>query len=244
MRQRLKFAKGVLALSKAQLREKLSLAMDGVVLAMPPTDPTARMNFCRSGEEFMWRKPSEAFSPQLSGDDEYKNQVPLNRAVPLWGGLSSGGFASVVFHKTKKLNKREWARAVKAGKLVQAIKSLKPMRPEGPWSILCDNEGFLRSKVCSQAHKEVGVKLWKTPAKSPDLNPVESYWGWLRRRLLAMDLNDALKKRPVLDKKAWAARVRRTVKTKRAQRVASSYANSFRATCSLFVRKQGAHSGK
>ena len=244
MRQRLTFAQHVLSLSKAKLREKFSLAMDGVILGLPPKDPTERFNFCRAGEPFMWRKPSESFTPALSGDDEYGNQVPLSRALPLWGGLSSGGFAPVVFHKTKKLTQQEWAQAVNQGKLAKAIKELAPVRPSGPWTVLCDNESFLRAKVCSDAHKKAKIRLWKIPARSPDLNPVERFWGWLRQRLRAMDLNDALKKKPVLGKTAYAARVRRLVRTKKAQTVAKSFANSFRGTRRLVVKKKGAHSGK
>ena len=74
--ERLKFAKHVVSLSKAQLREKLSLAMDGVVLGIPPADPTDRMNFCRYGDEYMWRKRSEAFQPELAGQDSYGSCIP------------------------------------------------------------------------------------------------------------------------------------------------------------------------
>ena len=63
-RARMAFARKVLAMSGPALRECLSLAMDGVVLSMPPTDPTERMNFCRHGETHMWRKESETFSPE------------------------------------------------------------------------------------------------------------------------------------------------------------------------------------
>ena len=59
--------------------------MDGVVLARPPTDPTERMKFCKYGETYIWREPSERCSPELAGDDDYGNQVPLARAVPMWG---------------------------------------------------------------------------------------------------------------------------------------------------------------
>ena len=84
-----------------ELRKKLSLAMDGTILAMPPTDPTDRLNFCKHGEECMWRKASESCIPQLAGEDRYGKQVPANRAVPLWGGCSQGGFSVVTFHRKK-----------------------------------------------------------------------------------------------------------------------------------------------
>ena len=62
--------------------------------------------------------------------------------------------------------------------------------------------------------KKDGVKLWHVPAKSPDLNPVEMVWAALRKKLRKMDLADAVAKRPVLDKSAYTARVRRVLKTK------------------------------
>ncbi len=91
----------------------------------------------------MWRKRSEGLRPALSGDDPYGKQVPLPRALPMWGGCSGGGFAPVVFHKTKKLTVAEWQKVVASGKLARAIKSLKPVKRRGPWPVLCDNESFL-----------------------------------------------------------------------------------------------------
>ena len=70
----------------------------GVVLAMPPAEKTSSWNCCRYGEDFMWRRPSESFAPEQAGDDPYGQQVPMDRAVPLWGGCSAGGFAIVAFH--------------------------------------------------------------------------------------------------------------------------------------------------
>ena len=43
--------------------------------------------------------------------------------------------------------------------------------------------------------------------KSPDLNPVEMFWGWLRKKLRSMDLEDLRKKRRPLGKTAYTARV-------------------------------------
>lgn len=100
--QRLAFAKAVLRMSKAQLRERLSLSLDGVVLSMAPKDPLERQNWCAHGDTHMWRKRCEAASPDLAGNDAYGKQVPLCRAVPLWAGISEGGFATVVFHKEQE----------------------------------------------------------------------------------------------------------------------------------------------
>ena len=161
--QRLAFAKHVVSLTVAQLKEKLSFAMDGVILSIPPSDPVARYNFCRHGETHVWRKASEAMDPDLAGADEYGKQVPLTRAVPLWGGCSAGGFAVVLFHEAKKLNQETWGAAVAAGKLKQAIKKLGPVSGHGPWHVIADKETFLRTKLSSAAYKKEKIRLWKSP---------------------------------------------------------------------------------
>ena len=106
--------------------------------------------------------------------------------------------------------------------------------------MLCDNESFLRAAAVSAAHKRIGVKLLKIPAKSPDLNPVERVWAWLRKRLRAMDLADAVAKRRVLSKAQYTARVKRVLKSKKLQSVAAACARGLRKVCAEVVRKQGA----
>ena len=57
-----------------------------------------------------------------------------------------------------------------------------------------------------------------------------------------MGLADALAKRPVLSKPAYTERVRRVLKTKKAQTVAANCANSLRRTCKEVKLKRGAAS--
>jgi len=237
---RVAFAKKVLAMGVADVHRRLSLAMDGVVLTMPPGNPTERMNFCQQGDDKMWRKPNESLSPALAGGDQYSKQVPLGRAVSLWGGCSAKGFAPVVFHKTKKLTVAEWVKGVDGGRLGAALKAVRSQKVDGRWLVLCDNESFLRAAAVGAAHKKIGVKLLKIPAKSPDLNPVERFWAWLRKKLRAMDLADATKKRPVLTKAKYTARVKRLLKTKKAQQVAGACARGLRKVCREVVRNHGA----
>ena len=127
---------------------------------------------------------------------------------------------------------------------MRAVKAVKPVNGAGPWTVLCDNETFLRTKVCSAAHKAVKVKLWSIPRRSPDCNPVEKFWAWLRSRLRAMDLRDAVAKRAVPSKTAYRARVRRLVQTKKAQKVAGNHARALKGVCRIILQKKGAHSGK
>ena len=237
--ERLQFAKAVLRLTKAKLREKLCLAMDGVVLSLPPRDATDRANYCAHGDTHMWRLPSEAACVDLAGHDPYPFQIPADRVVPLWGGLSEGGFAIVTFHQKRKFTTEEWCRTVRSGKLKKAIEALKPVQPAGPWHVLCDNESFLHTSRSVRATQAAGVRIWRMPASSPDLNPVEKMWAWLRRKIRALDCEDLRKKRPPIGNTAFKARVRNILASKTAQTVAARIAVGFRKTCKEVVAKKG-----
>ena len=162
--------------------------------------------------------------------------------MPLWGGCSEGGFSVVLFHGSKKLNKAEWVRSVEQNKLTEAIKKLKPVKAAGPWHVLCDNEGFMKTRESQVVCKAKGVTLWHIPAKSPDMNPVERFWAWLRKKLRQMDLADAVVGRAVLGKMAYKARIRSVIKTQKAQQVAAAHAASLRKVCKEVVAKKGAAS--
>ena len=75
MRSRVAFAQQVLALGPAPLREKLSFAMDGCVLTIPPRGHIDRLNFLRTSQSHMWRLKSERFQPQLAGQDMVKQAM-------------------------------------------------------------------------------------------------------------------------------------------------------------------------
>lgn len=239
MAERLRWAKAVLRLTKAALREKLSLSLDGVVWAMPPSNAVDRENFCKHGDTHMYRRADEAASPELAGVDPYPDQVKLDRALPMWGGISEGGAAVVMFHPRKKVTTQEWAKVVEAGKLTGAIQKLGPVQADGPWTVLCDNEKFLEAGASVAAYGD-DVDLWHVPAASPDLNPVEKFWGWVRRELRLKDIADWVAKRPVLGKVAHKRRIRSLIESQRAQRVAKKYAGNLRSVCKEVVQKKGA----
>lgn len=241
-RKRLQFAEQVVRLGRAGVRKRLALAMDGCVLPMPPPEATERLNFLRDQQTHMRRKKSERIVPQLAGAALYGKQTRLDRAIPLWGGISSGGFATVLMHAKKKLTSREWVTALEAGKLVDAIEALEPENAEGPWHVLCDNEKFLSTAASMAVYRRQRVRLWQIPPKSLDLNPVERFWSYLRHRLRRLDLADALKKKRPLGKTAYKARVRAVLESVSAQRAASNIAGSLFTTCQEVIRKRGAAS--
>jgi len=238
--ERMAFARSVLRLSKFLLRRKMCMSLDGVVLSMPPAKEIERFNYCWGAATHMWRKHTEGNAPTLAGADDFDKQVPLSRAIPLWGGLSEDGFAPVLWHPTKKTNKEEWSKAVREGKVTAALRFLNPKVKTGPWTILCDGEGFLRAKVSMKAYRTKKITLWDVPAKSPDMNPVEMYWGWLRKKLRLMDLADLRLKRRPLGKFAYTLRVKNVIKTQKSQTVAKKIAGRFRKACQQVLKRKGA----
>ena len=237
---RVKFAKAVLRMSKAALRQKLSMSLDGVVLSMPPTNDTDRYNYCWGAATHMWRKHSEGNSPKLAGADDYPKQAPVERCIPVWGGISEDGFAAVHWHSGRKTNTEDWVKDVRAGKVTEALRHLNPRNKSGPWTILCDGERFLHAKASKAAYVAKKISLWVNPAKSPDLNPVEMFWGWLRSKLRLMDLTDMRQKRRTLGKTAYTARVKAVMKSQKAQAVSKSFTKRFRTACKQVVDRRGA----
>ena len=239
-RARVVFANAVLRLSVAMLRRKLNISLDGVVLSMPPANEVERFNYCWGAATHMWRKHTEGNKPKLAGADDYDKQIPLSRAIPLWGGISASGVAAVLWHPRKKTNMDEWSKAVRDGKLTGALRFLNPGNRAGPWTILCDGESFLRAKPSMLAYRAKKISLWSVPPKSPDLNPVEMFWGWLRRKLRHMDLADLHSKRRPLGKLAYTMRVKRVIKSQKAQTVAKNCAGRLRKACKQIVARKGA----
>ena len=84
--------------------------------------------------------------------------------------------------------------------------------------------------------------MWKTPAKSPDLNPIEKFWAWLRRQLRARDFKDLKAGRPVPGKTAYRQRVRNILRSAKAQTHAAACARGLRKVCAEVVKKHGAAS--
>ena len=86
------------------------------------------------------------------------------------------------------------------------------------------------------------IELWTIPARSPDLNPIQEFFGWLRRELRRRDLKDLQEKRPVLSRTAFKARVRAVLRAKKTQRVAGRIASGLFSVCKEVKAKRGAAS--
>ena len=92
------------------------------------------------------------------------------------------------------------------------------------------------------AHETANVELRHIPPRSPDLNPVERLWGWLRKRLRAMDLADLKAGRKAVKTRALKARVSALLRSQAAKKVGRSFLLSLRKTCEDVNRRRGAAS--
>ena len=236
------FSDWILSFTPAELKRELHMSLDGVVLTIPPQGEIQRENFLKSDDLSVWRKPSERNLPELAGHDRYAKQVPKNRMLPLWGGISWGGFGMVLQHPLRKITAEDWKEAVDDGSFVAALRAANPGKVNGPWKVLCDNESFLRADASAAAHRRCNIQLIKMPPTSPDLNPVEKYWSWIRRRMKAMDLRDlaARPRRAAVGRMAYKARFLILIKTQTAKKVAGKTMVNLRKVA-LIVSKKGGH---
>ena len=67
-------------MTSKQFQTEIHMAMDGVVLTIPPKDTVDRENYVWTDERYCWRKPSERDLPELFAHDAYKKQV-LDRVM-------------------------------------------------------------------------------------------------------------------------------------------------------------------
>ena len=87
------------------------------------------------------------------------------------------------------------------------------------------------------------ISLWKIPSRSPDLNPVEKFWSWLRRELRRRDLQDYRQKKACLTKAQYIARVRQVLGTEKAQQVAKRIASVSRKRARKSTTRAGRRPG-
>ena len=83
------------------------------------------------------------------------------------------------------------------------------------------------------------VELWQIPPRSPDCNPVEKFWSWVRARLRDMDLKDLEMKRPPIGRSALRERVKRLLRTRKAKEVAKNTVLGLKKVCQTILKKRG-----
>ena len=104
---------------------------------------------------------------------------------------------------------------------------------KSPYTTTNENRSFAQSSRKTKLRPFVSDQ-------SPDLNPIEMFWGWLRKKLRKMDLADFRNNHPPLNKAAYITRVKGVMRSQKAQTVAKSCATRLRKTCKQVVERGGA----
>ena len=108
----------------------------------------------------------------------------------------------------------------------------------------CGSRQHLTLSTCASRNinRACRVNAWQIPAKSPDLNPVERFWSWLRKQLRLCDMADLKAGRPVPGRLAYLQRVRNILRSARAQTHAAACVQGLRRVCKEIVLKRVAAS--
>ena len=97
--------------------------------------------------------------------------------VHVWGGISLRGPTGVCVFEGK----------MDAAMYVDILKTtLKPFIDDvypDSHRFMQDNDPKHTSRVASQFFQENGINWWKTPAESPDCNPIENLWHEMKEFL-------------------------------------------------------------
>ena len=85
-----------------EVEDAIDICLDGVVYVTPLEGEAARENWIKADITHVWRKHDEHHLAAPAGYDKCAKQAPVERIVPLWGGVGVGGFADMLWHDRRK----------------------------------------------------------------------------------------------------------------------------------------------
>ena len=106
----------------------------------------------------------------------------------IWGGISRKGKTSLHIYRLdnkEKVNKETYIQCLEEN----LLESMDRKHGEGHWRLLQDNAKPHAAKDTQEFLKDEGIKIIKHPPHSPDLNPIEQIWAWMKQEITRASYN-------------------------------------------------------
>lgn len=100
--------------------------------------------------------------------------------VHLWGCFSKQGFGTLYLF-TDNLNAEKMIKIYKKALLPSAKRWFITKNED--WILQEDNDPKHRSKLCTQWKTQSGIVTLDWPSQSPDANPIENVWAYIKQKL-------------------------------------------------------------
>jgi len=68
--------------------------------------------------------------------------------------------------------------------VVSFLEELRKLNGSNKIHIICDNAKYMHAKIVKESAEALNIHLDYLPAYSPNLNLIERYWGFLKKRIL------------------------------------------------------------